>query len=277
MSQPAIDIDALKSRLKATWMAGDFGLIARSYETGAAEFIQRLALAPGNRVLDVACGTGNLAVPAARTGAEVTGVDIAINLLEQARARTAAERLVARFDEGDAEKLPYPDASFDTIISMFGVMFAPRPDLAAAELLRVCRPGGRIALANWTPGGFIGRMFKTISSHVPPPAGVPSPIHWGEEAKVRERLGGGCSDLRTTPRMIAFEFPFSPPEVVEFWRMYYGPTNRAFEAVASDPSKQATLRADLERLWMSQNRATSGSTRVESEYLEVVATKAPAG
>lgn len=273
MSQPATDIDALKGRLKATWMAGDFGLIAKSYESGAAEFVHRLRLVPGIRVLDVACGTGNLTLPAARTGAEVIGVDIAPNLLDQARTRAEAEGLNARFDEGDAEKLPYPDASFDAVISMFGVMFAPRPELSAAELLRVCRPGGRIALANWTPGGFVGQMFKTIAGHVPPPAGVPSPLQWGDEATVRERLGSGCSDLRTTPRMIAFEFPFSPAEVVEFWRVYYGPTNRAFEILATDPDKQAALRADLERLWTNQNRAMGGATRVESEYLEVVATR----
>jgi SAM-dependent methyltransferase len=272
-AQPAIDIDALKSRMRATWMAGDFGLIAKGYETGAAEFVRRLALAPGTRVLDVACGTGNLALPAARVGAEVTGVDIATNLLEQARSRAAAEGLAVRFDEGDAEKLPYPDASFDAVVSMFGVMFAPRPALAAAEMLRVIRPGGSVALANWTPGGFVGQMFKTIAGHVPPPAGVPSPIQWGDEAKVRERLGRGTTDLRTTPRMIAFEFSFSPAEVVEFWRVYYGPTNRAFEALAAEPAKQTALRADLERLWASHNRAQDGSTRVESEYLEVIATR----
>lgn len=273
MSQPAIDIDALKGRLKTTWMAGDFGLIARGYETGAAEFVRRLGLAPGTRVLDVACGTGNLALPAARAGAEVVGVDIATNLLEQARVRAASEGLAARFDEGDAEKLPYPDASFDAVVSMFGVMFAPRPELAAAELLRVCRPGGRIALANWTPGGFVGQMFRTIAGYVPPPAGVPSPIHWGDEAKVRERLGGGTSDLRVTPRLIALEFPFGPADVVEYWRVYYGPTNRAFEALAAEPAKQAALRADLERLWSGHNAAAAGSTRVESEYLEVFGTR----
>ena len=274
MSQPATDIDALKSRLKATWMAGDFGLIARSYESGAAEFVRRLGFVPGTRVLDVACGTGNLAIPAARTGAEVTGVDIATNLLEQARSRAVAEGLTALFDEGDAEKLPYPDASFDVVISMFGVMFAPRPELSAAELLRVCRPGGTIALANWTSAGFVGQMFKTIAGHVPPPAGVPSPIQWGDEAKVRERLGSRCSDVRLTSRTIAFEFPFGPAEVVEFWRVYYGPTNRAFEALKSDLAKQAAFRSDLERLWSSQNRGMGASTRVESEYLEVTATKA---
>jgi len=201
-------------------------------------------------------------------------VDIATNLLEQARARAAAEGLTARFDEGDAEKLPYPDASFDAVISMFGVMFALRPELAAAELLRVCRPGGRVALASWTPGGFVGRMFKTIAGHVPPPAGVPSPIQWGDEAKVRERLGGGAAELQTTPRLITLEFPLGPAEVVEFWRVYYGPTNRAFEALAADPARQSALRSDLERLWSRHNQAKGDSTRVESEYLEVTATRA---
>lgn len=273
MSQQTIDIDALKGRLKSTWMAGDFGLIAKSYETGAAEFVSRLELAPGTRVLDVACGTGNLAMPAARIGAEVTGVDIATNLLEQARARAESEGLAVRFDEGDAEKLPYPDASFQAVISMFGVMFAPRPELAAAELLRVCQPSGIIALANWTPRGFVGQMFKTIASHVPPPSGMPSPLQWGDESILRERLGSGCSAIQTTPRLIAFEFPFSPREVVEFWRVYYGPTNRAFAALADDQSKQSALRADLEQLWTSQNKLSGGATRVESEYLEVLATR----
>jgi SAM-dependent methyltransferase len=271
MSQTPSDIDALKTRLKATWMAGDFGLIAKGYELGAVEFVRRLGLSPGSRVLDVACGTGNLALPAARTGALVTGVDIATNLLEQARSRAEAEGLTVQFDEGDAEKLPYPDAAFDAVISMFGAIFAPRPELAAAELLRVCRPGGTIAMANWTPGGFVGRMFKTITSHVPPPAGMPSPLQWGDPAKVQERLGGGSSAVRTTPRMIVFEFPFDPAAVVEYWRKYYGPTSRAFEALASDPAHQDRLQADLERLWADGNLAGSGATRVESEYLEVIA------
>jgi ubiquinone/menaquinone biosynthesis C-methylase UbiE len=172
----APEMIALKSRLKATWMAGDFGLIAKSYEPGAAEFVRRLSLPGGARVLDVACGTGNLAIPAARAGASVTGVDIAPNLLEQARSRAKASGVTVRFDEGDAEQLPYEDGSFDTVISMFGVMFAPRPELAAAELLRVCRSRGTIALATWTPSGFIGQMFKLMAGHVPPPANMPSPI-----------------------------------------------------------------------------------------------------
>src|SRR5918997_2114650 len=152
------EMESLKTRLKAMWMAGDFGQVAKHIETGAEEFIARLALKPGVRLLDVACGSGNLAIPAARAGAIVTGVDIATNLLEQARARAESEGLKIQFDEGDAEKLPYADASFDIVVSMFGAMFAPRPELVAAELVRVCRPGGRIAVADWTPGGFVGRM-----------------------------------------------------------------------------------------------------------------------
>lgn len=273
MSSTPSDMESLKSRLKATWMAGDFAQIAKGYESGAADFIHRLNSAPGTRVLDVACGTGNLAIPAARAGAVVTGVDIATNLLEQGRARAQAEGLTIRFDEGDAEQLPYADSSFDAVVSMFGVMFAPRPEMAAAELIRVCRAGGYIALANWTPGGFVGQMFKIISTHVPPPPNMPSPIKWGDEATVRERLRVGISDLRLTRRLISFRFPFAVPDVIEFWRVYYGPTNRAFESLSADPAKQAALRRDLERLWSENNQATDNTTHVESEYVEVVATR----
>ena len=189
------EIAALKTKLRATWIAGDFGQIAKYYTGDAEEFINRLNLKPGMKVLDVACGTGNLALPAARAGAEVTGVDIAPNLVEQARENAKREGLDIKFDEGDAEALPYDDASFDAVVTMFGAMFAPRPELVAAELKRVCRPGGFIAMANWTPGGFIGQMFKTMSAHVTPPAGMPSPILWGVEENVRERLGEGISKL----------------------------------------------------------------------------------
>ena len=271
MSTATIDISALKTRLKATWMAGDFGLIAKSYAPGATEFVDRLGLTTGDRVLDVACGTGNLAIPAAHTGAHVTGVDIATNLLDQARRRANGEGLQIQFEEGDAEQLPYGDSSFDAVISMFGVMFAPRPELVASELVRVARPGGSIALANWTPTGFIGQMFKLTGSHVPPPAGMPSPLGWGDEATVRERLQANVAELRCTPRMITFTFPFAGAELVEFWRLYYGPTNRAFAALDASPDKQAALRRDLEALWTRNNQATDGSTLVPSEYLETVA------
>lgn len=268
------EMETLKGRLKSTWSAGDFGRIAKSYEPGAADFISRLALQPGQRVLDVACGTGNLAVPAARAGAQVIGIDIAPNLVEQARQRATAERLQIKFEEGDAEKLPYEDGSFDVVVSMFGAMFAPRPDVTAAELLRVTRPGGTIAMANWTPGSFIGQMFKAIGALVPPPPIMASPLLWGIEAKLRERFGDGISELRVKPVLIALRFDeLGPAEVVEFWRQYYGPTQRAFEALAADPGKQAALRGALEQLWTTHNRATGGATLVESEYLDVQAVR----
>lgn len=262
------EMESLKTRLKAMWMTGDFGQVAKHIETGAEEFIARLALKPGASLLDVACGSGNLAIPAARAGAIVTGVDIATNLLEQARERAESESLTIRFDEGDAENLPYGDADFDEVVSMFGAMFAPRPELVAAELVRVCRPGGRIAMANWTPEGFIGQMFKITGKHVPPP-NMPSPLKWGDEDTVRERMREGIADLQLTRRMCQFKYPIPPTEVVEFFRTYYGPTQRAFDAL--DAGGQAALRSDLEQLWAEHNGATDDTTLVEGEYLEVIA------
>jgi SAM-dependent methyltransferase len=272
MSSTQPEMETLKTRLKSMWMAGDFGQIAKSIESSADEFIARLELKPGDRVLDVACGSGNLAIPAARAGATVTGVDIATNLIEQARDRAAAEGLSIQFDEGDAENLPYADAAFDVVVSMYGAMFAPRPELVAGELLRACRPGGRIAMANWTPEGFIGQMFKVTGKHVPPPPSMPSPIKWGDEATVRERLSDGVADLKFTRQMCAFKYSFPPEEVVEYFRLYYGPTQRAFDAL--DAEGQAALRKDLNQHWSENNRATDGTTHTEAEYLEVLATRA---
>ena len=271
MSAPNTEIESLKTKLKAMWMSGDFGQIAKQLETNAEEFINRLGLKPGERVLDVACGSGNTAIPAAQAGAVVTGADIATNLLEQGRARAAAAGVTIQFDEGDAEDLPYTDASFDVVVSMFGAMFAPRPQLVATELVRVCRPGGRIAMANWTPEGHIGEMFKATGKHVPPPPNMPSPIKWGDEATVRELFREGISDLKLTRRMCQFNLPFTPAEVVEHFRTYYGPTQRAFAAL--DSNGQAALRNDLEQLWSQHNKATDNTTQVEGEYLEVLATK----
>jgi SAM-dependent methyltransferase len=271
MSADTPGIESLKARLKATWMAGDYGLIAKSTESGAEEFISRLALQPGTRLLDVACGNGNLAIVAARVGATATGVDIAPNLLEEGRERAKAEGLTIEFDEGDAEQLPYPDAAFDVVVSMFGAMFAPRPEMTAAELVRVCRPGGRVAMANWTPGGFAGQVLKAVGMYAPPPPGVPPSTQWGNEAIVRERLRDGVADLRMTKRMCPIKYPFPPSEVVEFFRMYFGPVNRAFAALDADG--QASLRRDLEQLWSAHNRAQDGSTQVEGEYLEVIAVR----
>ena len=261
------ELAALKTKLRATWIAGDFGQIAKFYTEGAEAFVNRLNLKPGKKFLDVACGTGNLALPAARAGAVVTGVDIAPNLVEQARENARREGLNVQFDEGDAEALTYNDASFDVVATMFGAMFAPRPELVAAELKRVCRPGGAIAMANWTPTGFIGKMFKTMTSHVAPPAGMPSPVLWGVAETVRERFGEGISKLEAKPQNIHWVFPFSPAEVVEHFRLFYGPTQKAFGLL--DENGQLALRTDLEKLWTEHNQATDGTTVVDAEFLEV--------
>ncbi|MGQ0604108.1 MAG: class I SAM-dependent methyltransferase [Anaerolineales bacterium] len=268
------EMESLKTRLKATWMAGDYGVFAKYLEPGALEFLVRLNLAPGTRMLDVGCGAGQIAIPAARAGVNVTGVDIAANLMEQARARAATEGLTVRFDEGDAEMLPYDDAAFDVVVSLIGAMFAPRPERVAAELVRVCQPGGRIVMANWTPTGFIGQMFKVNGKHVPPPALMPSPVLWGDEATVRERFNtaGGIAELALTRRHYPLQYPFGVADVVEYFRTYYGPTQRAFAALEAEG--QAALRRDLEQLWAAHNRATAGATQVESEYLEVQAVRA---
>src|SRR5687767_2164669 len=223
MSTIKPEMESLKTRLKSMWMTGNYGQVAKHIETGAEEFIARLALKPSLRLLDVACGSGNLAIPAARAGAIVTGVDIATNLLEQARARAESEGLKIQFDEGDAERMPYPDAAFDEVVSMFGAMFAPHPELAASEMARVCRSGGRVAMANWTPEGFGGQVFKIVGSHVPPPPGLPPPAQWGVEAVVRERLRDGFANLQMEKRICPIRYPFNPSDVVEFFRVNFGP------------------------------------------------------
>jgi SAM-dependent methyltransferase len=271
-TQMTPEMETLKGKLRGMWIAGDFGVIAKSIEKGGEDFVTRLNLKPGTKVLDVACGTGNLAVPAAKAGAEVTGIDIAPNLIEQAIARAEAEGVDAKFEVGDAEALPYEDNTFDVVMTMFGAMFAPRPDVTASELIRVTKPGGVIAMANWTPEAFTGQMFKTGAKHVPPPPGMPSPLQWGSEDIVRERFANGISDLKLTRTPIYFHYDFGPVEVVEHFRKYFGPTQKAFESL--DENGQAALRSDLEALWTGGNEATDGSTDVVSEYLEVLATKA---
>jgi SAM-dependent methyltransferase len=261
--------DPLTERTRATWTSGDFGRIAKGYERGGSEFIARLGLDPGEPVLDLACGTGNLALPAARIGASVTAIDIAPNLIAQAQAKAVRERLSIAFDLGNAEQLPYASGTFQTVVTMFGAMFAARPERAAAEMLRVTRPGGRIAMANWTPTGFIGEMLKTTVAYVPAPTGLPSPLLWGSVDHVRERLEAGSTSLMLTRRMITFEYPFGPEQVANELRLWYGPTLRAFAAL--DEDKRDGLRRDLETLWAENNRANDGTTRVQSEFLEVIA------
>lgn len=267
----APEVASLKTRLKTIWMAGDYDRFSRYMESGARDFYERLNVAPGSRLLDVGCGSGQLALMAAKDRLEVTGVDIASNLVERARARAQAEGLQARFEEADAEALPFEDASFDVVASMIGAMFAPRPELVAKELLRVCEPGGTVAMANWTPQGFVGQMFKAVSKFIAP-SGMPSPVLWGDEATVRERLGKGLSDLHLTRRHYTFSYPFPPSEVVEFFRLYYGPTNQAFAAL--DGEARETLRHELEALWTSHNRAGTECTTVLAEYLEVIGIRA---
>lgn len=265
------EVDSLKARLKQTWMAGDYDRFSRYLEGGAREFYERLTVPPGSRLLDVGCGSGQLALMAAKDGLDVTGVDIASNLIERARARAQAEGLRVRFEEADAEALPFEDASFDVVVSLIAAMFAPRPDFVAKELLRVCTPGGTIAMANWTPQGFVGQMFKAVSKFIAP-SGMPAPVLWGDEATVRERFGQGLAELHLTKRHYLFSYPFPPSEVVEFFRLYYGPTNRAFASLDGDGSEQ--LRQELETLWSAHNRAGLGCTTVLAEYLEVIGVRA---
>jgi len=220
-------VDTLKARLKATWMDGNYDFFSRFMQDGAAEFVNRLNLKPGSTFLDVACGSGQLALIAARQGVCATGSDIATNLVLAARGRAASEGLEIRFDEADAEELPYANGSFDAVATMFGAMFAPQPELVAKELVRVCRPGGVIAMANWTREGFIGQMFKTFAKFIAP-AGMPSPVLWGDEETVTQRFGDTVTNLRMNRVLFQFDYPFSPAQVVEFFRQNYGPTTRAF-------------------------------------------------
>lgn len=267
----ASDMDQLKTRLKTIWMAGDYDRFSRYMEGSAREFYERLAVFRRGRWLDVACGSGQLALMAARDGLDVTGVDIAANLVERARGRARVESLRIRFEEGDAEALQFADGEFDVVASLIGAMFAPRPDMVAMELLRVCKPGGVIAMANWTPQGFVGQMFKAVAKFIAP-SGMPSPVLWGDETTVRERLGWGLSELRLVrhPYTLAYDFP--PVAVVELFRRYYGPVNQAFAAL--DTAGQNRLRGELEALWAAHNRAGKDSTVVYAEYLEVIGIRA---
>ena len=266
------EMSALKTRLKTTWESGDYGRFAMYLEKGALEFFDRLNIPAGTRLLDVACGAGQLTLPAARKGIHVTGLDLAANLVEQARARAAAEGLKIQVDQGDAENLPYPDASFDVVMSLIGSMFAPRPELVASEMTRVCRPGGRIIMGNWTPEGHIGQMFKVMGKHVPPPQNVPSPLLWGDEVTCRQRLGGGVTGLNITRHLYPFEYPFAPTRVVDFFVDYYGPTHKAYGSL-NDVGKKA-LHDDLTALWTRNNVATDGTTRVLAEYITVIGDRA---
>lgn len=261
--------DVLTAKSRAVWSAVDFLPIARSFASGAQEFVARLAFERGEVVLDVACGTGNLAIPAAHAGARVTGSDIAPNLIAQARIDARANGLAIEFDVGDAEQLPYQDRQFDTSMTMFGAMFAYRPERAAAELLRVTRRGGRIAMANWTPNGVIAKLLQAHAAMFPPSSGIPSPLSWGDAETVRARFAGGIRQLMTVNRSIELSFPFSPAGVTELFSKHYGPTVAALNAL--DPSAASHLRGTLVQLFEQHNVATDGTTTIVGEYLDVLA------
>jgi SAM-dependent methyltransferase len=266
MSSASPDFAAIKKAMKAAWMAGDFGKIADLNTQRGEEFVERLNLGPGMKVLDVACGTGNQSLPAARTGADVTGLDHAPNLLEQARAAAEKEGLKIRFIEGDAEELPFESGDFDVVMSMFGAMFAPRPERVAAEFLRVCKPGGLIAMASWTPASFQAETFKINAKYAPPPPGVPAPVLWGDEQVVRERFGNRAT-VKTMKREVVFDFPFGPAKVVDMFRTYFGPTQVALARL--DATSQAAMIADMTAHWASRNEGDANHTVVRGEYLEV--------
>jgi len=262
------EIATLKSNLRRIWNAGDYDRLSRYMYTEAEAFYRRLAVSPGSRLLDVACGSGELALIAARNGVDVTGIDIAENLVERARERARVEGLSARFLEADAEDLPFSNATFDVVTSLTGAMFAPRPEVVAKELLRVCRPDGIVAMANWTQEGFSGRLFGAIAKFIAP-SGMRPPLLWGDEAHVRELLGAGTTTLMFTRRKTVLEFPFPPGEVVQFFRRYHGPSNRAFASLNRTGRKR--LQEELEELWTTHNLAHGGFTKVDAERLEVVA------
>jgi SAM-dependent methyltransferase len=268
------EIATLKSRLRKIWNGGDYDRVSRYTQIEAEGFYRRLAVPPGSRLLDIACGSGQLALIAARNGVDATGIDIAENLIDRARERARVEGLSARFYEADAEDLPFDDATFDVVTSVAGAMFAPRPEVAAKELLRVCRRGGIVAMANWTPQGFIGQMYRLISNFVAP-SGMREPVLWGDEAEVRVLFGSGVSSVEFARRNAVLNFPFPPGEVVRFFRLYHGPVNRAFASL--NRAGRLSLQAEMEELWSTHNVAQGGFTKVDAEWLELVARRTRRG
>ncbi len=263
------DIEGIKQRQQATWASGDYAVIGTSLQIVGESLCETVDVAAGSRVLDVAAGNGNAALAAARRGCEVIAADYVPELLDRARQRARADGLRIETQVADAEDLPFEDGSFDGVLSTFGVMFTPNPDRAAAELVRVCRPGGRIGLANWTPDGFVGQMFKIVGQHAAPPAGVPSPLAWGTEDRLHDLLGADAT-VEITRRQFTFRFR-SAADYVETFTTYYGPLVRAWAAL--DAAGQASLRGQLVALADGANRRTDGALAVPSDYVEVVATR----
>ena len=264
------DLEAIKIRQQATWASGDYGQIGVRLQIVGESLCEAVDLHATDKVLDVAAGNGNASLAAARHFAAVTSTDYVPELLEQGRRRAEADRLPITFRVADAEALPFEDGSFDVALSTFGVMFAPNQERTAQEMLRVVRPGGKIGLSNWTPTGFIGRLFEVLSAHVAPPAGLRSPMEWGSEPRLVELFGPRATDIRTQRKTFTFRYR-SAEHWIEVFRTYYGPTHRAFGAL--DPAAQQRLHDSLMELLGRWHRGNGDGLSVPSEYLEVVVTK----
>ena len=269
-SSAAPDLAAVKTRQQAAWSSGDYAVIGATLQIVGEELCEALDLRAGQKVLDVAAGNGNASLAAARRWCEVVSTDYVPALLERGRARAAAEGLALDFQQADAEALPFADATFDAVVSTFGVMFAPDQDRAAAELLRVCRAGGQIGLANWSPEGCIGQVFKTLGKYLPPAVGLKSPALWGTRARLSELFGSAALSIKTQPRYFNFRYR-SPEHFLEVFTRYYGPMLKAFAAL--EQSKRAGLKADLLALVGQLNSSADATMVVPSEYLQVVITK----
>jgi ubiquinone/menaquinone biosynthesis C-methylase UbiE len=264
------DLAALKTKQQAAWSSGDYAVIGTTLQIVGEDLCEALDLRSGQKVLDVAAGNGNVTLAAARRWCEVVSTDYVPSLLERGWLRAKADGLSVTFKEADAEALPFADQSFDAVVSTFGVMFTPNQDKAAAELLRVCKSGGKIGLASWTPDGFIGQLFKTLGKYLPPPVGVKSPALWGTRARLTEMLGSAAASIAAEPRNFVFRY-LSPEHFLDLFKTYYGPVLKAFAAL--DAAKQKGLRDDVLALIRRMNKADDGTMVVPSEYLEVVITK----
>jgi SAM-dependent methyltransferase len=265
-----VDLEALKLRQQATWASGDYAAIGTTLQIVGEQLCETIDLRPGSFVLDVAGGNGNASLAAARRFCDVTATDYVPALVERARERAAAERHRMTFLVQDVEAMSFGDARFDVVMSTFGVMFTADHDKAAAEMLRVCRSGGTIAMANWTPGGFIGQLFKTLGRHLPPPPGARSPALWGTDEAIGRMFGAGAASIRLVPRQFTFRYR-SPQHFVDFFREFYGPVHKAFQTLAdAGPALEADMLALIDRL----NTASDGTMVVPSEYVEVVIRKA---
>lgn len=266
------DLQAVTQVQQQIWSKGDFAMVASLVNYTSESLAEALDIVPDERVLDVACGSGNGAIAAARRAwGNTVGTDYVPALLERARERAAAERLDIEFVGADAQDLPFEDASFDVVMSIYGAMFAPDQAKAASELLRVVKPGGRIGMANWTPEGSVGRMFQTTAKHAPPPPGIDSPLLWGTEERLRELFGDGIADLRVEKRVSRQPFR-SADHYIDFFRTYFGPSKMAYERVG--PEGEGALTDDLRTFLNDANTAGDRALVLEAEYLQVIATRA---